>query len=318
MSRPFNVLRFWRFVAKRQRGWAAKNGLCAPPRDPVLARAKFTNVFRALDRGTLFAIQELLPLEAAHRAWAVVMYRAMNRIDAFRDLLGGWSTFPASWQPLHYMAFQPELFIQRAARRREDNGKVFTGVYQSTRTLMGFAIAGTEAPMDRRLAAYGAELSQGAARLADHLGGSFDLGEAMAQIRDATKATKLGPFAAHQAALDLQYAYPQWGDGWVHVGPGAKKGLKLLGFAPTLDDLQELTAEQPPIPWAPWIRATNEPAPLSLSDVEHALCEWQKYERIRAGGHIKGIYTPGEAQARDQWRPRAVIPPWWYMPGGNH
>ena len=112
----------------------------------------------------------------------------------------------------------------------------------------------------------------------------------------------IGPFTAFQIALDLSYDRRFFSDNgtWVHMGPGSRRGLKLLGFRPRLEELIALYDRQPSIEYGP--------GRLSPADVEHALCEWQKYERALAGGHAKGSYLK---PPQDRWRPPYPVPPEW-------
>lgn len=300
MSRAFSHLRFWTFVRRRQQAWAAKHGLAPAVKDPVIARARFTNVFRALDRGTLFSVYALLPLGPADRVWSVLMYRIMNRIDSYLALASGRGPF------------EREAFLAKVDRWRMAGRKVFTGAFQTGRAIL--PADGRPAPwppMDERLASYGASLQMRAGMLAPQLAAARGLEHAVALVRHAVPSWSLSPFPAHQAALDLQYATTFWPDVWVHVGPGAKKGLKMLGMRPTLGALEDLALTQPEIPYAPRLAADPRPALLRLPDVEHALCEWMKYERIKAGGHMRGAYVP---TTESLWFPPSPVPPWWRLP----
>lgn len=293
---------FWRFVRLRHQAWAAKHKLAPAPDDPVIARVKFTNMWRALDRGTLFAVYEILPLPPEDRLWAALMYRAMNRIDAFRALVPPRLSLDAG------------LFLHALGQWRALGGKVFTGVYCSSATLQGDMLDGPGVAMDRRLAAYARELLSNAYILNIMLDGVASRELAFEEMRDATKHTRLGPFAVNQALLDLTIRSDNtWPDDWCHLGPGAKEGLRLLGMRPNLEALNDLAAQQPEIPWAPVENATRRPVRLELADVEHALCEWQKYERACAGGHVKNEYVPSPTKS-DDWMPVRSLPSQWGMP----
>lgn len=296
---------FWRFVAARQQAWAHRVIGSAPAvDDAVLSRAKFTNVFRALDRGTLFSIYELLfTADAAARVWAVVMYRAMNRTDSFLELIARRGGMP--W-------FSGRNFLRAAREWRASGGKVFTGVYQSSAVIQVVKGGEVRGGMDGRLAVLGEELADAAPRLAAAISAAHSVEATIRLIRGATARMRLGPFAAHQAALDLDYS-ENFGDDWVYVGPGAKAALGLIygGGHGDIDAVRGLVAAQPKIPWAPLSRGSS--VRLEAADVEHALCEWQKYERIAEGGHAKGIYRQLPA---GEWRPPSPVPPWWTIPKG--
>ncbi len=107
-----------------------------------------------------------------------------------------------------------------------------------------------------------------------------------------------GPFVAYQVALDLSHTrYLKDASDvadWSPVGPGSARGLnRVHGRAvdapareeQALDEMRALAAEQRG-------RWPSEYPRLRVSDIEHALCEFDKYERIRAGAGQLRLFKP--------------------------
>jgi len=128
----------------------------------------------------------------------------------------------------------------------------------------------------------------------------------------------VGPFLSYQIALDLRWIRGPYSDEdtWCVLGLGACRGLarlagvyvpghwkekerkseememrRLMGFAPTDKELalapRALTALGRVLP------AVREVLPgASMMDLEHNLCEWDKYERILAGEGTGRAWRP--------------------------
>src|ERR1043166_6476543 len=82
---------YWRFAAERQAIFMRRVRGLAPPwtTDPILARHRFTNVYRASDRVSQYLIRHVL--YEGDRAMEEVFFRALlfklfNRIDTWRSL----------------------------------------------------------------------------------------------------------------------------------------------------------------------------------------------------------------------------------------
>lgn len=106
-------------------------------------------------------------------------------------------------------------------------------------------------------------------------------------------------FMAYEVVCDLRYTYLLENATdklvWSNPGPGAKRGLnRLLGrpleakvstkewLAESAKLLHYLSSKLPRMP------------PFEMREVEHSMCEWDKYERARCGdGHMKRRYNGG-------------------------
>jgi hypothetical protein len=116
------------------------------------------------------------------------------------------------------------------------------------------------------------------------------------------KYTGFGGFMAYEVACDLRYtrylkSAPDLRT-WAHAGPGAKRGLnRLLGKGAKERPFLSDAAAAESMCWllgkidAAWPHA---PA-LELREIEHSLCEFDKYERARLGeGRPRSYFHPQE------------------------
>jgi len=115
----------------------------------------------------------------------------------------------------------------------------------------------------------------------------------------------LGKFHAYEIVTDLRHTYlldkaPDIYT-WANPGPGARRGAnRVLGRDKDDDRLRRediidvmrdvLHHSHDSANWQ--FMGTGKEWPLwEMRDVEHTLCEWDKYERVRKGeGRPRGVY----------------------------
>ena len=116
----------------------------------------------------------------------------------------------------------------------------------------------------------------------------------------------LGPFLAYELATDFRHTYighlAQDIDTWANAGPGAMRGLNRIHDRP-------LTYTSKKHDWCAEMRYLLDISPkytafsrptLELRDIEHSLCEFDKYERVRLGqGQPRSKYTWGGNNGRN-------------------
>src|SRR5438552_2778246 len=84
--RPLEL--FWWFITERQAIWRRRVVERQPPpwtSDLILRNYRFTNVYRELDPGTRFAIENILetPYSAKDRIFNIMLYRLIGKSDTF-------------------------------------------------------------------------------------------------------------------------------------------------------------------------------------------------------------------------------------------
>lgn len=299
---------FARFVAERQRVWYRRVVRGDDPpwtADECIRRHRFTNVYRALDPGTQYAIQAILERAAPEpdRAFNVMLYRLVGRPETHRQV---------GFQRLD--AFDAAAFEAALRSRREAGEPVFTGAY----LVSGYSGMG------------GSDKVENVARLFDEIhdrfdefwadaGGASGPEEVYSAIRDLPG---FGNFLAYQVLVDLLYPLPAY-DGeailpfspneWAAAGPGAKRGLELL--VANGADVSELEAMRRL--WRNqtdeferldggfvWLRdETGSRIELSLADVQNCLCEYYKYHDVSTGGgRTRRRFRSGERRSVQELR----------------
>ena len=84
---------------------------------------------------------------------------------------------------------------------------------------------------------------------------------------------------------------------WANPGPGAKRGLQRLGL-PYKKDADAITSMRSLLALTDdgyhYTLAPHVPRPLEMRDIEHSLCEFDKYCRVKFGeGEPRSKYNGG-------------------------
>jgi len=250
-------------------------------KDPILKEYKFTNVYRELDTGTIFCRKTIREPYAAHPElfFNIAMYRLFNLIDTYKDI--GFVT------NYDYKKIEPII------RSRRENGlQVFTGAHMITGTLGGdkiWQVFGLCLPAlwERRK-----ELEP---KPGDTLESAFN------RLNKSTPG--FGPFISYEVISDLRWTRYLCGASdimtWANPGPGCMRGLnRLLGLS--LNPTKQLPKEKYIHYMRRLLEMSSDPfygcewmPDLTMREVEHSLCEFFKYEKVRLGlGHPRSKYIP--------------------------
>lgn len=294
---------FWKFVAKRQEVWYYSKVLNRPiiAGDEILRKYRFCNVYRFLDRGTAYSIEKFLwpekPLAPEDLVFRIVLYRILNKPDTWERIGQGLNRFDLA------------VFKSEISSLIGDGKKLYDGLSykQFTRIITIKKGLGTS----ERFILAAEKLVSAIQRLTTILSAETDGECALNSIRRFSPDVWIGSFCAFQILLDLTYPRPNFPplspvnvNEWVHCGIGSKKGAELLGMDNPLEAVKVLYGSQPE--WLPFlISCFDRPIKLSSPDIEHALCEFFKYHRIKGGG-FKRSY--GETNRK--WQPKKPYPPW--------
>ncbi len=218
--------------------------------DPVFRDYKFCNVFRQLDRGTVVLRDMLLDSPDWLRLWNVVWYRLFN------------------WRENAKWFETPKDLRVHITHRWLDDETIFTSAH------MTLGRAG-ELKHESML-----NTADDVFEVAPKLCRECVESQSMEQIFHYFKGFyAIGPFVAYEIVCDLRFTLRQFMPTdtmtWANVGPGAKRGMQRLGLDPTLETMRELLKDAPKLK-CEW--------PFELREIEHWLCEFDKFCRIDEGG----------------------------------
>lgn len=249
-----------RFVQKLDKPWT---------KDPILQTYKFTNVFRQLDKGTI-ALRELLKGQTnpVLILFNIIWYRYFN-LDVHAEELGFVEDY-----------YQLLDFIRDKARKGK---QIFTGAWMTTGVWC-------EDKYETYLRAC-AEAWDKREELYEDIQAMTTMEEPCTYLRSLYM---VGKFLAYELACDLRFTtlLSNATDkiSWANMGPGAQRGLRRLGYphknqSGGCASMQALylivTADvckqkvDPNILHGDW--------PFELREIEHNLCEFDKYMRVKNG-----------------------------------
>lgn len=277
---------FWKFIYERQKVWQKRvvdeeN----PPwtKDKIIQNNRFTNIYRELDPGTQYAIQNILEQDASRqdKIFNIMIYRLIGRSET-HSFLG--------FQKIR--DFEPKAFEEKLKKRRDEQGKtIFTGAYM----VAGYSQMGSSDKVEN-ISLLFEEISQEYSKEIKRLPAEDTLQEAYNTIRSIPG---FGKFLAYQVIVDLLYpvkAYnensllPFTPDDWAKAGPGARKGVKVLRTESGIryldvmkwlrnnqrSEFQRLNIDFPFI-----LDSEGGEKEISLANIQNCLCEFYKYNKIR-------------------------------------
>jgi hypothetical protein len=285
---------FWSYLNARHAIFLRKQAGTTPlTEDPIFAEYSFCNVFRELDRVTIWVRENIREPFADHpNLWFMLaIARYINWPPTLQAAIdaGAWPTSD-NWRP--------EQLAEVLQARATDGEKVYTGAY-TIRAEGNKKAPWFGSPKHR----YVSEIYLG--RLwNDRRSWEAFFGGEQRSLRDTWLRfhpyVGWGPsFMAYEVVTDLRHTRYLRGAPdimtWANTGPGAQRGLnRLLGRplnasvkdrAVTL--MRTLLAEQDQC------RGEHVP-PLEMRDIEHTLCEFDKYTRVKNGeGRPRNRYVPG-------------------------
>lgn len=279
---------FWRFVCERQLIWRRRIAQRLPPPwtdDPTLQHERFTNVYRELDPGTRYVIEQILEADAPRpdKLFNVMLYRLVGRAETHAAL------------GFQYLAtFDPSALERSLKARRRAGRPPFTAAYM----VSAYSAMGSSDKIEnvaRIFASLHAHFDELVTRL-DHCATAADVHSAL------RSAYGFGNFLAYQVLVDLLYPLRVYGNegwlpfshnDWASAGPGAQRGILMLlrpnTIRPALEVMRWLRDHQQ-AEFArlnlnfPYLEDTDCKAiTISLANIQNCLCEFHKYVKIREG-----------------------------------
>lgn len=299
---------FWQFITERQQVWHRRVIEEKPSPwtdDEILKQNRFTNVYRQLDPGTQYVIQNILEADAPRedKIFNVMMYRLIGRLETHEDL---------GFQSLE--SFNADTFEEELKYRRDQKGEtVFTGAYM----VAGYSQMGSSDKVEN-IAALFDEISSDAEYF-NELISTNSAEDAYNLIRSQPG---FGNFLSYQVLVDLLYPVDYYGsesvlpfsvNDWSSPGPGAQKGLKRLiddfnGFDRLevmhwLHQNQQQEFDRLSLDFPYLMSEDGEKVRLSLADIQNCLCEFYKYHKIlNSDGRARRRFRDSEARSAQELR----------------
>jgi thymidylate kinase len=297
---------YWRFAIERQAIFFQKFKGLSPPwtADPILARYKFTNAYRASDRTSQYLIRHVIyqgdqsPEEVFFRT---ILFKLFNRIET-------WQLLEANLGGVRYAEYAFERYNAILNRALESSQRIYSAAYiMPPPALFGYTKKHSNhlKLLERMMED---EVSM---RLVDK--------RSMQQAFELLRSyPTLGDFLAYQYVTDINYsACTHFTEmEFVVPGPGARDGIRKcfrhLGGLNEVDVIRLMVERQ-----------EEECARLGLSfqslwgrslqliDCQNLFCEVSKYARL-AHPEIQG--TNGRTRIKQIYQPHPKPITYWYPP----
>lgn len=273
---------YWRFAAERQRIFMSRVGGAAPPwtADPVLARFRFTNPYRASDRVSQYLIRKVI-YAGSQRAeeifFRTVLFRMFNRISTWETLLEqfGMPTWGDFDEPSYARALD-------AVMRR--GGRVYSAAYIMPSPSFGAARKHRN------------HLRLLAAMMEDRAPQKAERSRSLCELFESIRAyPSFGDFLSYQLAIDINYGpitdFSE--DDFVVPGPGALDGISKCFASTGGASPAEIIAFMASNAASEFERLgltfqTLWGRSLRLIDHQNLFCEIDKYARVAAPKLVGG------------------------------
>ena len=281
----FDPTPLWDWIAQRHRIYLKKSAGEPPPwtDDEILRRYRFCNVFRELDRVTVWLREHWRdPYADSDHLWiAMCLARQVNWPETLEEI-----GFPKRG----YNAGRVQRVLEARKAREE---KVYTGAYMISAPAGVFAGMGKPEYTARIVVGALWDARRGFSALFAR-GRQPTMQEAHAWLGEFRG---WGDFMAYEVVTDLRHTRylrdaPDINT-WAVAGPGAIRGLNRLHGRPYKAGLSQAQAcaEMREL-----LALSRENLPdfvplLELREIEHSLCETDKWLRVQAGqGRLRSKY----------------------------
>lgn len=279
---------------------ARKDGKAWPwTPDPILQQYRFCNIYRELDTVTAWIDNNIRRPFADHpHLWFMLaIARRINLPATLEEIIADKRAWP---HQSGHLAYDPDRLMKLLDARTARGEQVYTGAYMIT------AETGAEhtGKTKSRTTAYSNLLPLWQSRLEIEPRLHDTLESAFKAILG--KGFAWGPFMTYEVVTDLRHTrYLQDAidvDSWANAGPGAIRGLNRLWDRPlkqqvkpdqTCAEMRQLLA----MVRKQWNKPSYLWPRLEMREIEHSLCEFDKYERVRLGeGKPRSSYQPPSPQ----------------------
>lgn len=300
---------YWRFAAERQKIFFKRfEGAKWPlTDDPILAKYKFTNAYRASDRTSQYLIRRViyrddLPDGADEVFFRIILFKLFNKIET-------WELLEESLGPITYESYSFRRYDRVLTKAMEAGRAIYSAAYimPSGGKALGYGVKHrNHLRLIERMMADCLPAKLSATR---HMKEGFDLLRSYPTI---------GDFLAYQFVTDVNYStITDFGEGeFIVPGPGAVDGIRKcfadLGGLKEADVIRAV-AEQQGEEFASrglefrslWGRR------LQLVDCQNLFCEVDKYSRV---AHPAFVGVTGRTRIKQKFTSTGRAVDCWYPP----
>ena len=291
---------YW--LVERHRIWEKKELLKLPApwtQDETLAKWKFINIHRKLDKGTRYILKYLQTpdLSDIDIVFNILRYRLINNRHS-HEACGGFTKLEDfNWQD----------WYGKMRYRWENEGQTVLCVAHNTCTYSTFSGHDKIARVCGIVADF--RYSHIMTNIVNKLEAAKNFKEGFDII---SKLNGFGPFLAYEVMLDLSYVYPKFDTmEWANIGPGCARGLEFIfsghkkkDYLDLLKVLKENLEEGLAMNDYPVdetlkflkIGADHSSGELDLRVFESQMCEYSKYIKLSTGTgrNFGGTYRPSK------------------------
>lgn len=286
-----NVKRYFRFIKERHAIYIRRQRGDEWPwtEDSILQTYKFTNIFRELDVGTVHCREAIREPYANHPElfFNIATYRLYNYTETQKEIG-------------YIVRYNPDDAMALMYARRKRGGRIFTSAHMITGNVGG----GTG--VDKIQQVFGlcfTQLWNNRQQLEPQPGDTLEI----AFNRLYGHNLGYGAFIAYEAITDLRHTrYLENATDimtWANAGPGAMRGINRLLGNPVREtsaaDRKAYPRREEYVDYMRYLLSVSRDylpkwVPImEMRDIEHATCEWDKYERVRLGeGRPRSRYVP--------------------------
>ena len=298
---------FWQFAAERQKVFFRKMANLPAPwtTDPILAKYKFTNAYRASDRVSQYLIRRVIydgddsPEEMFFR---IILFKLFNKIET-------WELLKANLGNISYADYSFPEYDQLLSGALSSDTRIYSAAYimPSGKTSFGY-------PQKHRN-----HLLLLERMMEDEVPHRITDASSMRQVFELLRSyPTIGSFLAYQFVTDLNYSgLTDFSEmEFVAPGPGAMDGIRkcfanMGGLNETdmirvIADRQEQEFERLGLTFR-----TLGGRRLQLIDCQNLFCEVSKYARLKHP-EIKGVSD--RKRIKQIYRPAETAIEYWYPP----
>jgi hypothetical protein len=284
--KPLRKLLYW--MEERQRIYLQRAAGERYPwtADPILQRYRFCNTYREQDRETVWLRENWREPHADHpNLWfAICMFRQINWSPTLAEI-----GFPERWEP--------KTVLKALTARKARGEKIYTSAYlipsHGEKEKIRYTVNLVLAPLWKTVQR--ARLSRKQEKLPPWEATNATLQDSHEWLMGCFG---FGPFLSYEVVTDLRHTHylknAQDTMTWANPGPGARRGLNRLygrDLKQTVPREQLLEEMRGVLAWLKTERDSAILPALEMRDVEHSLCEFDKY--LRASERLNALQNIG-------------------------